>query len=141
VGRRRIGLELVEGFVADSRQEGVGPRRGNVQKQQEQIQDAIVERAKELHRDMGGNPFRARVSFGQTDFRKSEIEKAATTLVSLIPKSVSRAGSLGDEIGARRPLWLMDIYVSLGRSAFVIWHDGMRVMADSWRQARTNCRA
>jgi hypothetical protein len=98
VGRRRVGMELVEAFVS--------PIRVN----QEKLQDKIVARAMQLHEQRGGKPMRVHVSFADTDFRQSQVESAAAVLAKVVPSTVSRKRSLRRSQGW--PGWLRDVHVS-----------------------------
>jgi hypothetical protein len=111
LGRRRIGMELVEAILPHPKD---GKGRGSVRKEQERLQDQIVERALQIHTAAGGTPLRVHVSFSAaSDFRKSEIEQAAQTLASLVPLQLKRERHLPDArtIGAW-PKWLIDVHAA-----------------------------
>jgi hypothetical protein len=108
LGRRRIGMELVEAFKPNP----IGEvSRGSIWKEQERLQDEIVDRAKEIHATNGGRPLRVRVSFADTRFSKRDVAPAAAALAALVPKtSKTRDQSNGGRNGW--PNWLADLRVA-----------------------------
>lgn len=110
---RRIGLELVEPFVPHPHERLSTKRRGSIRKEQEGIQDRIVERAMALHAEAGGKPMRLRINFADTDFRARGIEAAARSLAKIVPPGAPCGASINKGTANRTewPHWLGHIHV------------------------------
>jgi hypothetical protein len=113
LGRRRIGMEMVEAFVpAQPQIQGETPR-GNILKHQEQLQDEIVEQAMQLHASAGGKPMRMNAVFARTNFRKRDIARVAGILSSLVPRKVTSPIVVkGNHQLTGWPPWLNQLHIS-----------------------------
>jgi hypothetical protein len=114
LGGRRIGVELSKLFVPHPRENKSTKRRGSIRREQERIQDLIVERAVVLHAKHGGEPFRLLACFADTDFQARDVETAAKFLADIAPVTVGNGHFLDrrSPSGSQWPQWLSAVYVS-----------------------------